>query len=175
MKAAYADPPYPGQARKHYADQPICKEVNHRLLIGYLCDAFDCWSLSTSSSALREVLALCPADVRVGAWVKPFAIFKPNVNPAYAWEPVILWHGRNRGRKVATVRDWCSANITLRRGLSGAKPYPFCAWLFDYMGLMPDDTLADVFPGSGAVGEAWDRWRTKHNGQMEAAVLPLYT
>jgi hypothetical protein len=43
MKFAYADPPYPRQARKHYgaealADGRRALEVNHRLLIAHLCD-----------------------------------------------------------------------------------------------------------------------------------------
>lgn len=90
---AYADPPYPGQARKHYRNDPShipAAEVDHAALIAQLCDEYpDGWALSTSSAALRDVLLLCPADVRVAAWVKPFAVFKPGVNPAYAWEPVI--------------------------------------------------------------------------------------
>lgn len=161
MKAAYADPPYPGMARRHYADQDLCAEVNHRLLVAWLCDDFDCWTLSTSSTALQQVLALCPSDVRVGAWVKPWASWKPGINPTYAWEPVILWHGRNRGRNVATTRDWVSSSVTTNRPVRGAKPDAFCFWLFDFMGLLPDDDFTDVFPGSGVVGKCWQEWRQR--------------
>lgn len=35
------------------------------------------------------------------------------------------------------------------------KPEPFCWWVFDLLGLVEGDTLIDVFPGSGAVGRAW--------------------
>lgn len=171
MRAAYADPPYPGQARKHYSSEPLCAEVNHRLLIGSLCADFDCWALSTSSTALQDVLALCPAGVRIGAWVKPFASFKPGVNPAYAWEPVILWQGRKLGRADPTVRDWCAVNITMRRGLAGAKPDKFCAWLFDFMGLQVGDELTDIFPGSGAVGESWRLWQLRQQRQFERVGL----
>ena len=38
---------------------------------------------------------MCPAGVRVGAWVKTFCAFKKGVRPAYAWEPVIFTGGRN--------------------------------------------------------------------------------
>jgi hypothetical protein len=155
MRVAYADPPYIGQAQKHYGTA----EVNHTLLIGHLCDEFsDGWALSCSSPSLRELLPLCPADVRVAAWVKPFASFKPGVNPAYAWEPVIWRGGRKRDRNAATVRDWVSCNITLQRGLSGAKPLGFCLWLFDVLGLEPGDEFVDVFPGTGAVSVAWMRF-----------------
>ena len=157
LKFAYADPPYIGQAKKHYG--PDAREVNHKLLITHLCNEFpDGWALSLSSPTLRDVLPLCPTDVRVGAWVKPFAAFKVNVNPAYAWEPVIFRGGRKRDRTENTVRDWVSAVITLRKGVSGAKPDAFGFWLFDLLGMRPGDEFVDVFPGSGAVSAAWEKW-----------------
>ena len=159
-RIAYADPPYIGQAKRHYSADPRCAEVDHAALIEQLC-GFDAWALSLSSPSLQHILALCPADVRVGAWVKPFASFKPGVNPAYAWEPVIWRSGRKRARTEATVRDWVSCNITLQRGLSGAKPEPFCFWLFDVLGAEPDDEFTDLYPGSGAVSRAWEKWRNQ--------------
>lgn len=164
VRVAYADPPYPGEAYKHYKNDPSGippAEVYHPALIESLCrDYPDGWALSTSSTALRYVLDLCPDDVRVAAWVKPFASFKPNVNPAYAWEPVIWRGGRvKRSRDEMTVRDWVAASITLKRGTHGAKPEAFCFWLFDLLGLRPGDTLDDLFPGSRAVSRAWSRWQ----------------
>jgi hypothetical protein len=94
-------------------------------------------------------------------WTKTFASFKPNVNPAYAWEPVIVCGGRPRTREQLTVRDWVACPITLRRGLTGAKPREFCDWLFQVLNLEPQDELVDVFPGSGSVGVAWERWRSQ--------------
>lgn len=153
MRFAYADPPYPGQARKHYKSD----EVDHEALVARLCSEFpDGWALSTSSPALKSVLLLCPDDVRIAAWVKPFGIFKPGVNPAYVWEPVIFRGGRKRTRQEPTVRDWVSANITLRKGLVGVKPLAFCQWLFDLLGMRPGDEFVDLFPGSGAVTAAWN-------------------
>jgi hypothetical protein len=156
MRFCYADPPYIGQARKHYGES--AKEVNHEVLIGYL-QTFDAWALSLSSPTLKQILALCPDDVRVCAWVKPFASFKPNVNPAYTWEPIIVRGGRKLGKEVPTVRDYVSANITLQRGTSGAKPMEFCNWLFEFIGLTADDEFTDLFPGSGAVLRAWEQFR----------------
>ena len=89
MNLAYADPPYMGQAKKHYSHDPQCAEVDYQKLLGELV-CYDGWALSLSSPSLKMILPHCPDDVRIGAWVKPFAIFKPNVNPAYAWEPVIF-------------------------------------------------------------------------------------
>jgi hypothetical protein len=94
----------------------------------------------------------------VAAWVKPFASFKVNVNPAYAWEPVIWTGGRKRGRSESTTRDFVAASITLRRGVAGAKPEAFCWWLFDLLGMEPGDELHDLFPGSGAVRKAHTTW-----------------
>jgi hypothetical protein len=158
MRIAYADPPYPGQAKKHYG--PDAREVNHRLLVRHL-QTFDGWALSTSSPALQDVLPMCPESVRVMAWVKPFAAFKKNVNPAYAWEPVIVSPARKlpSGDGISTTRDWVSANITLQRGTAGVKPIKFCYWLFTVLGAERGDQLVDLFPGSGAVTEAWETWR----------------
>src|SRR5262245_46690125 len=148
MRMAYADPPYVGQAQKHYGKA----EVNHRLLIAHLCDDFpDGWALSCSSPSLRLLLPLCPEDVRIAAWVKPFAAFKPNVNPAYTWEPVIFRGGRERGRDIPTARDHVSANITLQKGLTGAKPEEFCYWVLDFLNVQPGDELHDLYPGSGVM------------------------
>src|SRR6185312_13080131 len=113
MRVAYADPPYVGQAKKHYRADPRCAEVDHDALIHHLeLEYPDGWALSASSPSLRLILPLCPVDVRVAAWVKPFAIFKPGVNPAYAWEPVIWRGGRQkRDRTEPTVRDWIAQGV----------------------------------------------------------------
>lgn len=59
MRAAYADPPYPGQAARHYADHPdYAGEVDHRALLRALDTEYDGWLLHTSSVALPGVLAL---------------------------------------------------------------------------------------------------------------------
>lgn len=152
MKFAYADPPYPGQAKKHYSHDSRCAEVDHKRLVGHLCDEFpDGWALSTNSTSLQYVLSVCPSDVRIGSWVKPFAIFKPNVNPGYCWEPVIFRGGRRRGRDLPTLRDWVSCNITLRKGLSGAKPEDVCRWITDFLNVIEGDEFHDLFPGTGVM------------------------
>jgi hypothetical protein len=156
MRCAYADPPYLGQAKRHYHTE----EINHAELIDRLCTDFhEGWALSCSSPSLAHILPLCPQGIRIAAWVKPFAIYKPHVNPAYAWEPVIFYGGRKRSRQEPTVRDWVACNITLKRGLCGAKPEDFCLWIFALLGLQRGDELVDLFPGSGAVTSAWEKWR----------------
>lgn len=152
MIVAYADPPYVGQAKRHYDGE----EVDHRMLIDVLVRHFpDGWGLSCSSPTLRDLLPMCPPEVRVGAWVKPFCAFKKGVRPAYAWEPLIFTGGRNKnhppppkGGRATTPKDFVSANITLQRGVVGAKPDQFWLWLFDLMGLQAHDTFVDIFPGT---------------------------
>lgn len=163
MSFAYADPPYLGCGKlydKHHAESRVWDDPQtHQDLITRLCDEYpDGWAMSCSSPSYHILRAMCPDDVRTGIWVKPFAIFKPNVNPAYAYEPVIFRGGRKRGRDVDTVRDWVSANITLKRGLTGAKPREFCRWVFAFLNMQPGDTFTDIFPGTGAVAAAWAEW-----------------
>jgi hypothetical protein len=168
MRFAYADPPYPGQSAKHYRDHPDYDgEVDHGRLLRDLRE-YDGWVLHTASTTLQGVLDLAfeagfdHSDFRVMAWVKPFAAFKRNVSVAYAWEPVLVKPVRKpvvSGRIV--MRDWVSESITLRRGLTGAKPEAVCRWAFEVAGLEPDDELVDLFPGSGAVTRAWEAWRSQ--------------
>lgn len=161
LVVAYADPPYPGQSLKHYGDHPdYAGEVDHAELIDRMDSTYDGWLLHTSSVALPSILPLCPSGVRIMAWVKPFAAFKRNVSVAYAWEPVIVKAARKpvvSGRIV--MRDWVSESITLKRGLTGAKPEAVCRWAFEMLGLEPQDVLVDLFPGTGAVSAAWQAWQ----------------
>jgi hypothetical protein len=114
----------------------------------------DGWALSLSSPSLREILSMCPETIRVMAWVKPFCAYKANVNPAYAWEPVIVNGGRRRTREQPTVRDWLAESITLRKGLHGAKPKEFCYWICDLLNVERGDIVDDLFPGTGIMGES---------------------
>ncbi len=166
MKFAYADPPYLGCGAyyaKHHPDALTWDDPEtHRALIARLCADFpDGWAMSLSSPSLQTILPMCPSDARVMAWVKPFCSFKSNVNPAYAWEPVIVRGGRKRTCWEETVRDYMAAVITLKRTCPGAKPERFCCWIFDVLNMLPDDEFCDLFPGSGAVGRAWNEWRVQ--------------
>lgn len=163
MRFAYADPPYLGCAnlyRTHHPEADVWDDPEtHLALIHRLVAEYpDGWALSCTSGNLQTLLPMCPAGVRVSAWVKPFASFKPNVNPAYCWEPVIWRGGRTkRGRKVDTVRDYHSENITMKRGLPGAKPPGFALWIVGLLGadVRLGDTITDIFPGTGAMMGVW--------------------
>lgn len=158
MRFAFADPPYLGCGALYDAHHPASRDWNnvdtHRDLIARLVDDYpDGWLMCLSSPSLRTILPLCPDDCRVGAWVKPFAAFKVNVNPAYAWEPII-WRGGRRGDRTRdTVRDWLAKEITLKKGLVGAKPVAFCTWVLDLLGYEDGDVLDDLFPGTGVMGD----------------------
>lgn len=161
MRFAYADPPYLGQGKKHYSDHPEAEIWDglkaHRELIDSLRE-YDGWVLSASASSLTEILPLCPYNARVLAWVKPFAAFKKNVNPSYAWEPLIVHGGRRRTDDQGYMRDWVAEPITLRKGLTGAKPKRVCFYIFDALNAQPGDELVDLFPGTGIVTEAWTEY-----------------
>lgn len=167
MRYAYADPPYLGCGKLYAAHHPDAlawdNPDSHAALVQRLCTEYpDGWAMSLSTPSLRTILPMCPPDVRVCAWVKPFAAFKPNVNPAYAWEPVILCGGRTkRPRAELTVRDWLTEPITLKRGLTGAKPTEFCLWILDLLGYQRGDEIDDLFPGTGLMGRAVDVFESR--------------
>lgn len=165
MRFAYSDPPYLGCCEKynHYHPDGRCWDdvETYRLHIQQIvADYPDGWALSASSVSLRTLLPLCPPDVRVAAWVKPFCAFKRGVRPAYAWEPVIWRGGRNpsnghkhppplKGGQQTTPKDFIAESITLRKGLTGAKPQRVCEWILQLLNVQPGDEVIDLFPGTG--------------------------
>jgi hypothetical protein len=143
---AYADPPYLGKCGKFYKHEHPdgrCWDdiATHELLVKRLEAEYpDGWALSLSSPSLQD-------------------IFKKGVRPAYAWEPVLFRGGRNighpppvKGGAQTTPKDYVAVNITLRRGLTGAKPPAFCEWVLDLLNVQPGDVVDDLFPGTGIMG-----------------------
>lgn len=174
MRFAYGDPPYPGLARKYYG----CDEVDHQALVLELQTGFpDGWALSTSSAALRDVLALCPPHARVCPWVRG-----PRKGAAWrarnAWEPLIVVGGRPRRQDVAAdlsdVLVWGGRQHSHPDALVGMKPAAFAEWMFRLLGATRDDELVDLFPGSGAIGRAWDLY-TSRPGPGDASRSPAGT
>ena len=176
MKFAYADPPYLGccQLYDHYHQEPWqCwnNPATHRSLIDHLTLTFpDGWALSASMPSLRTLLPMVPKEHRIGVWCKTFVAFKKGVRPAYAWEPIIFCGGRNpgagfphpppvKGGKQTTPKDWVEtagilAPITLKKGLTGAKPEEVCTAILGWLNVEPGDEVVDLFPGTGAMGRA---------------------
>ena len=170
MRFAYADPPYLGNCGQysHRHDEPWgCWDdmATHRQLINHLVLAYpDGWALSATAPSLRIILPWCPEGARVAPWVKSFSAFKRGVRPAYAWEPVIFYRGRNpgngyphkppvKGGKQTTPKDFLVEPITLQKGLTGAKPVKFCWWVLDLLNYQEGDEMVDLFPGTGVMGE----------------------
>lgn len=152
---AYADPPYPGLARKYYR----CDEVDHADLVAGLMGGFpDGWALSTSAAALRGVLVLCPPGVRVCSWVRRARRGRA-WRPRNAWEPLIVYGGRPRLLGVAEDLSDVLLGGGYQRShpgaLVGMKPAAFAEWMFRQLGAGLGDELVDLFPGSGAIGRAW--------------------
>ena len=177
MRVAIADPPYPGQSKRLYGEHDAyAGEVDHRELVARLLAGFDAWALHTSASALHEILPLCPAPepsrknvgrylqgtgTRVLVWVKPQTVWRP-VSVQWGWEPILIYEARPRPRERGTLRDWVQCNP--RDGgntFTGSKPRAVSEFVFEALGLEPQDELVDLFPGSGAIGEAWDGWRNQ--------------
>lgn len=180
MRLAYADPPYLGgcvlYGHEHGDDGKCWDEPRTVFSLIQRLKEYDGWVLHASSPSLALILGdfqyLGIHDYRVMPWVKPFAAFKANVPVAYAWEPVIVKAARKpevTGRM--TMRDYISEGITLERGTIGAKPERVCMWAFEVMGADPDDELVDLYPGSGAVGRAWDKWQHQLDLKAEQRII----
>lgn len=169
MKVAYADPPYLGLAEAFYGrEHPNAAEFDdpetHRRLIARLNSEFEAWALSLHTPTLKTILSFCPDDVRVMAWTRPWAPFRPgNKGAHFAWEPVIVRGGRPIARRLHGVRDYTNAPMLLGgdKKYKGAKPRGFCFWLFEVLNLEPTDDFHDLFYGSGAVTAAWNEWKAR--------------
>ena len=169
MRLAYADPPYPGQSARWYAKHPdFAGEVDHAALITRLEDDYpDGWALSTSSLALQYVLSLCPLEgvrgftaatvggVRVASWHREKPAPRGTSRVMVTWEPVIIRGGRQLASEARSyVWDTWRAPPYLageRDGFAGSKPPGFAAWIADLLGATSDDTIDDLFAGSGAI------------------------
>ncbi len=171
MRLAYADPPYPGQAKRHYGDHPdYAGEVDQAALVEQL-GSYDGWALHTSAAALQAVLAICPAGVRLGVWYKPNAAPPiPQANWWWTWEPVIVKPARQPAAATKDCLIFHKEQGFLGATIVGQKPGLVCQWVFALMGADADDTLADLFPGSGAVTKAWVAWRAQLRLDMRAVL-----
>lgn len=152
---AYADPPYPGRARRCYRSEEVC----HRKLLTRLETSYpDGWALSTSADALQDVLALCPSGVRICPWVRALRHGRAH-RARNGWEPLIIKGGRPTlvlpGENLTDVLVWRGRQSSHPNALIGMKPAAFAEWMFRLLGLRQGDRFDDLFPGSGAVSRAW--------------------
>lgn len=168
MRFAYADPPYLGCCGlyDHYHPDGLCWDdiqTHARLIARLQMDFPDGWALSASSPSLVSILSFCPNRTRIAAWAKSFCAFKKGVRPAYAWEPVIFYGGRNpsnghphppppKNSQQTTPKDFIVEPITLKKGLTGAKPERVCEWVLDLLNVQSGDEVVDLFIGTGIMG-----------------------
>jgi hypothetical protein len=158
MHFAYADPPYPGKAFYY----PENREVSYGALVRRLCRSYsDGWAISVSSAGLRDVLPICPREVRVCAWFKGPRYTKSR-RALCSWEPLIVYRGRrlatDRVQRVLDGLVACGRFRAFPNAMIGMKPPAFAEWMFAQLGATRGDTLDDLYPGSGAIGVAWARY-----------------
>lgn len=123
----------------------------HRELLELLHAEFDGWAIATTPDGIAAYGTL-PIDTRLLAWIQP------NAQPGggrirRSWEAVIAYTpALRRGRGTGwPIPDTLTASHPTG-GFVGAKPAAWTRWVLDVLGFNPDlDTLADLFPGSGAV------------------------
>lgn len=166
----YADPPYPGTAKKYYGDQPTyAGEVDHQKLIEQLmAGGYAGWALSTSAKALRTLLPLCPEGTLVCPWVKPIGVPAATFGAHNTWEPLLVYGGR---KCRPGVRDWLAAQPARLWGdLPGRKPLAFCAWMFDLLGMVPGDQFVELFPGTAMATKCWSELSAKMSDQLELSL-----
>lgn len=185
MWFGYADPPYPGLARRYYKTA----EVDHHELVKRLvADYPDGWALSTSSKAmldvgeiivrkLRRVRIRPVRPLRTLVWIKG-----PHPGDAWhsrdAYEVVFVYGGRpHRLSKREQLDNVLLMSTNARQpthpgALVGMKPAGFCEWLFRQLGAMRGDTLDDLFPGSGAVTRAWKMYTREPSRVDERRFAP---
>lgn len=88
-------------------------------------------------------------------WVKPRSL--PGGNRIISMHEVVLLYvpADRRSRKTGQhVPDVLTAPA-LARGFTGSKPPSWTHWVLDALGYDPlTDAVDDLFPGSGAVGDA---------------------
>ena len=161
LRLAYADPPYPGNARLYRGHPDYAGEVDHAALIRRL-GPYDGWALSTSAAALPAVLARVPARGAGGSLAPRGTAHRELAAP----ERVGAGHLPRgppggprrvpaRERRTDSLVHGVSPLTTLPGRVIGTKPAAFCRWVFSLLGAAPGDTLDDLFPGSGAVSRAW--------------------
>lgn len=166
MLFAIADPPYLGQA-KRYPEHPEAaiwdEPQTHLNLLHRLEDEYEGWVLACTVPMLTLLLPVALNGTRVGVWAKTRAGGnRPNVRVGYAFEHV-LWQqppGRRGGVADMGPTDLLIAAVTQRRGVVGAKPPLWTQWVLDLLGYQPnEDTVDDLFPGSGDVQRAIEGYR----------------
>jgi hypothetical protein len=172
MKLIYADPPYLGQCASydhfHNDGGPMpwdgyCWDewTTHRDLLVWLSLNCDGYAFSCNPVDLKWIFQKALLEEsRVGSWTKTWHQIRPTT-VQFAWEPVIFSPGRKDNKRKPMVRDWLSCAVTKQTGQRGAKPDAFNDWILELLVYEPGDDFVDLFPGSGSMQRALDRFEQR--------------
>lgn len=153
---AYADPPYPGKSGYY----PEGEEIDLPSLITKLQE-FDGWALSTSAEALPKIVPSLEYSERIAIWIRRVIPAK-SARPLNAWEPLIYKPIRplcsEDVQTVVDVLDYRGRYTAFPGAMVGMKPPQFSVWMFGLVAAVPGDAFYDLYPGSGAVSLAWNRF-----------------
>lgn len=128
----------------------------HRRLLERLAAEYDGWAIATTPDGIGAYQPL-PVSSRIMVWHRPTAL--PGGGRLISrWEAVIVLvpegrRGRDAGERVSDVLT----GVAPKAGFVGAKPAAWTRWVLAALGYDPaEDTVDDLFPGSGAVAAAVD-------------------
>lgn len=161
---AFADPPYAGCSKRYYSrHKDYGGEVDQAALVEKLTAGYDGWALCLSVKSLPDILPACPPGVITAAWFKSLA---PPLGDhrRYNWEPVLVMPVRRYEpgyvplAMISASVDGYTFRETPEEHVTGQKPAAFSHWIFALAGLVKADVMDDLFPGSGAVGRAWETY-----------------
>lgn len=162
-RLAYADPPYVGLSQKYYRDHPDYQgEVDHGALVAQLCE-YDGWILNASAESIPLLVSLLSgiSGWRVASWHKGGIPCKARYARS-SWEPVFYKPARPHLEGTTGIDSFTGsarARHTDPAYVIGAKPPAFLDWCFrDLLQAARNDTLIDLFPGSGGVSRAWEKY-----------------
>lgn len=153
---------YAGKSNEHDRsadDHPDAAEWNaparHRALLLQLEAEYDGWAIATTPDAVAMIYPPLPYGTHVMAWVRTNS--QPGGNRlASRWEAVLVKPPATRQSRFSGERvDNVLIHPAGLPGFAGAKPLAWTRWVLDALGYdQEEDTVADIFPGSGAVAAA---------------------
>lgn len=135
----------------HIWDDP----QTHQALVNRLIENYDGWAIAMAHDNLRDYLPMIPRSVpiRIGIWTRPQQM-PGGARVLNVYEPVVVRIPEGRRASTGqTIFPRDSVTISrLNNGFPGAKPPAWTRWVLDMLGYDPEqDTVDDLFPGSGAV------------------------